>query len=281
VVESWLSNGATIVSVAILDSDLMDARVPKPALAAGFSNEPIGTHTGKTMMLAELRLLLAAAPGNVDLETYRRAAIDANALAKSTAANRNNTLKYMKQLYGLRPELPVFTALRELWPAEHADQPVLAVLCAAARDVILRITANVVLAKPPGTAVPASELTAEIASEYPGRYSSSTLRNFGQNIASSWTHAGLLVGVRDKRRARPVVNVPAAVYALYLGHLEGVAGPNLFATRWARILDRTEAELRDLAESASRSGWVEYRSSGGMTELGFRHLDDLTGWRAS
>ena len=33
--------------------------VPEAAFAAGFSNEPIGTHIGKTMMLPELRLLLA------------------------------------------------------------------------------------------------------------------------------------------------------------------------------------------------------------------------------
>lgn len=265
----------------MLDADLIDPRVPDRALAAGFSNEPIGTHTGKTMMLSELRLLLAAAPGEVDFPTYREAAVDGNALAKSTAANRNNTLKYLKQLYGLRPDLPVFSALRELWAIDHADQPMLAALCATARDVILRITSSVVLATPIGAAVPATELAARIASAYPGRYSPSTLRNFGQNIASSWTHAGLLEGVRDKRRRRPVVHTPAAVYALYLGHLEGVAGPALFATRWARILDRTEADMRDFADSASRSGWLEYRSSGGMTEIGFRHLDAVTGWGAT
>jgi len=39
-----------------------DVLVSEGALAAGFSNKPIGTHTGKTMMLPELRLLLAALP---------------------------------------------------------------------------------------------------------------------------------------------------------------------------------------------------------------------------
>jgi hypothetical protein len=280
-VESLASHGTTIVSVTILHADLIDPRVSERALAAGFSNEPIGTHTGKTMMLAELRLLLAAAPGEVGFDAYRRAAVDGNALEKSTATNRSNTLKYLKQLYGLRPDIPVFAALRELWPAEHADQPMLAALCATARDVVFRITTGVVLDTPIGAAVPATELTARIASAYPSRYSPSTLRNFGQNIASSWTHAGLLEGVRAKRRRRPVVHTPAAVYALYLGHLEGVAGPALFATRWARILDRTEADMRDFADSASRSGWLEYRSSGGMTEIGFRHLDSVTGWSAT
>ena len=76
--------------------------VPERALAAGFSNSPIGTHTGKTMMLHELRLLLAAVPGPAEFGDYQRAAVELNALGKSTAANRGNTLMYLKQLYGLR-----------------------------------------------------------------------------------------------------------------------------------------------------------------------------------
>jgi hypothetical protein len=85
-------------------------------------------------------------------------------------------------------------------------------------------------------------------------------------------------GVRNKRRAKPSVDMAAVVYAMYLGHLEGTAGPALFTTRWAGLLDREASELRAHAEIAARSGWLEYRSSGGMTEITFRHLDDLTGW---
>lgn len=70
-------------------------------MAAGFSNGPIGTHTGKTMMLPELRLLMVAAPGHADFEAYRNAAVDDNALGKTTTANRLNTLMYLKQLSGL------------------------------------------------------------------------------------------------------------------------------------------------------------------------------------
>jgi hypothetical protein len=71
------------------------------------------------------------------------------------------------------------------------------------------------------------------------------------------------------------------VYALYLGHLEGDVGPALFATRWARVLGAPEADLRAMAEAAARSGWLDYRSSGGMTEITFQHLDGVTGWRRS
>lgn len=252
--------------------------VREPAVAAGFSNSPIGTHTGKTMMLSELRILLAAVPGRAGFADYQRAATVENALGKSTAANRSNTLKYLKQLYALRSDVPVFSAMRELWESRYDDQPMLALLCAAARDVLLRTTAHAVMTTELGAPVTAVELTAAIDGQFPDRYSSASLRNLGQNIASSWTQAGLLVGIRDKRRAKPSVDMAAVVYAMYLGHLEGTAGPALFTTRWAGLLDREASELRAHTEQAARNGWLEYRSSGGMTEITFRHLDDLTGW---
>ena len=132
-----------------------------------------------------------------------------------------------------------------------------------------------------GSQVAATELSAGIAQAFAGRYSAATLRNLGQNIASTWTQAGLLSGTKDKRRSTPKADAAAVVYALYLGHLEGFAGPALFTTRWARILDGNEADLKALAESVARSGWLEYRSSGGMTEITFRHLDEITGRAAA
>lgn len=252
--------------------------VPERALAAGFSNSPIGTHTGKTMMLPEIRLLLNAVPVDADFGEYRRAAVLENALGKSTSANRSNTLMYLKQLYALRGDVPVFAAMRELWSARHDDQPTLAVLCAAARDVLLRATASHVVALPVGAVLLASDLSSEIERQFPHRYSAATLKNLGSNIAASWTQAGLLAGHREKHRASRPVDVAAVVYALYLGHLEGLAGPSLFASRWVQMLDESEAGMRAHAEQASRKGWLEYRSSGGMTEITFRHLDALTGW---
>lgn len=230
------------------------------------------------MMLSELRRLLAAVPARAPFADYQHAATLENALGKSTAANRSNTVKYLKQLYALRPDVPVFSAMRELWDSRHGDQPMLALLCAAARDVLLRTTAHAVIATPVGAPVTASELSAAIAFQFPDRYSAASLRNLGQNIASSWTQAGLLVGVRNKRRTKPSVDIAAVVYAIYLGHLEGTAGPALFTTRWAGLLDREASELRAYAELAARNGWLEYKSSGGMTEITFRHLDELTGW---
>ena len=240
---------------------------------------PIGTHTGKTMMLQELRLLLAAAPGPVDFPEYQRVAVQENALDKATAANRSNTLMYLKQLYGLRPDIPVFAAMRELWPVRHEDQPAIALLCAAARDVLLRTTAEVVVSAPVGSSVGGADLAAHLAERYPGRYSASSLKNLGQNIASSWTQGGLLAGARDKHRTSPVVNAPAAVYALYSRTSGGLC-------RAGVVQHDVGSSSRSERGGPARPGRVRgaerlarYRSSGGMMEITFHHLDGVTDWR--
>jgi hypothetical protein len=80
----------------------MRLELPASLVAAGASNDPIGTHTSKTMMLPELRLLLAAAPGPVPLREYARAAVEDNALRKSTTATRKKTLSMLRQVGRIR-----------------------------------------------------------------------------------------------------------------------------------------------------------------------------------
>lgn len=90
--------GATLFAMRTTESPVSGVLVPDGALAAGFSNSPIGTHTGKTMMLPELRLLLSAVRGPVEFADYQRATIDENALAKSTAANRGSAAPAVRRL---------------------------------------------------------------------------------------------------------------------------------------------------------------------------------------
>jgi hypothetical protein len=64
---------------------------------------------------------------------------------------------------------------------------------------------------------------------------------------------------------------------MYLAHLTGVSGKRLFDTVWTSILDRSPAELETLAGRASRQGWIDYRTSGGMVDVTFRHLETAAG----
>lgn len=227
-------------------------------------------------MLNELEVLLDATSQDAAYEDYATAIVDENVLAKSTRATREKSLRHLRELYALRTEVPLFAGLRALWVADARARPLLALLCAAARDPLLRSTADVVLEAPPGTTLTAAAFSEAVERSFPGRFTRGVLARIGRNVASSWTQSGHLRGRASKVRSL-VQPTPAAVaYALHLGHLQEATGTALFRTLWVRLLDVSETDVRELAGAASRLGWVGYRASAGMTEVTFRHLETLS-----
>src|SRR5689334_3122493 len=75
--------------------------VSDQAVRGGLSNSRAGSHTSKTMMLRELRALLAAAPGPASPQEYASAVIEGNVLDKATSATRAKTLLHLRHLYTL------------------------------------------------------------------------------------------------------------------------------------------------------------------------------------
>lgn len=246
--------------------------VPPEALASGFVNSPVGSHTSRTIMLRELRTLLATCASDAKPEDYRKAVIDDNALQKRTVTTRRASLRQLRELYALDHQVLLFRALRDLWDADEEAQPLLAVLCATARDPLLRATAVTVLDRPPGEAVTPEMLAAAVDTAFPGRYKPTVLHVVGRNTVSSWQQSGHLAGRTHKVRSRAQSRPVAVAYALLLGHLCGDSGNGLFQTLWVRLLDAPEHVVRAQAAIASREGWIDYRHAGGMTEVGFRYL---------
>lgn len=251
----------------------MRIQLPAPAIPFGFVNEPVGTHTSRTMMLVELRGLLAMVGPEGVYEAYRTAAVELNAVRKATESTRRKTFRHLRELYGLSPEIDIFRALRSVWDADPAEQPIIAALCATARDPVLRATADQILALYIDQEITPAELNAGVLAAFPGRYSPGVAARTARSIASSWQQAGLLRGRERKFRAQPYVGPASTAYSLYLGHLCGARGELLFSTLWARMLDRPIPELRTLAAVASRHGWLEYREAGGVTDVTFRHFE--------
>ena len=246
--------------------------VPQAALHYGFVNEPVGTHTSRTIMIPELVRVLAASEPSQNAAAVREVAITYNAVEKSSAAGRAKTFRHLRELYGMDPTVEVFRALRVAWNDAEEERPLLAALCAMTRDPVFRASAAVVARTPLDGALTAGVIAEEVAADFPGHYSPGVTARIGRNIASSWTQAGLLIGRTNKRR-RPATAGPVSLaYAMYLGHLAGASGKRLFDTAWTSILDQSPAELESLAERASRQGWIEYRASGGMIDVTFRHL---------
>jgi hypothetical protein len=148
----------------------------------------------------------------------------------------------------------------------------LACLAAAARDPLLRDTTPFVVAVPVGAVVDSKDVAKHLGEKYSGRFSVATLTSTSQNLASSWTQAGYLTGRLNKKRTRPVVTPVLVTYALLLGYLGGTRGKMLLDTIWTRMLDRTSAEIADLATDASKQGWLNYKAVGPVVEITFPGL---------
>ncbi len=245
---------------------------PESALHLGFDNGPGGAHTSRTMMLSELRLLLATCHPSATYEEYRAASVEENCLLKQTATTRLRSLRALRELYGLDRRVLIFRALRDLWEVDEGAQPLLACLCANARDPLLRSSADVVLATAPGEPVTARGLSAAITNAFPGRYNPAILLKIGWNAVSSWEQSGHAARAQPKVRAQARSSPTAVAYALLLGHLCDVRGDLLFDTFWSHLLDAPPNVLHEQALAAHQHGWLEYRRSGDITEVSFRYL---------
>lgn len=237
--------------------------------ALGFRFGINGPHAARTMMLDELRLLLGHTDPRTSRADYAAAIVDGNVLGKSTRTARVLTLRYLSALYSLDATSPIFRALRRLWPLNEAAQPLLALAAALARDPLLRATQDFILGQPVGAAVPREAIEQFLDKTYPERFSSASLKSFAQNIAGTWTAAGLLSGHRNKTRSHPHAHPESVALLLFLGYLSGRTGQRLFSSEWTDVLGRSPDELEALAKSASYRGFLVFMNAGGVKEVRF------------
>jgi hypothetical protein len=233
-----------------------------------------GPSTSQTIMVSSLRRLLSELPPDAAQGAYRSAVMDENVLGKATTGGRKWAFRRLRQLYALDPQSLLFRALRDLWEHDANGQPLLALLCALARDPVLRASAAVIVGSAPGEVVTTSDFQAAIDGKFPAAYKENTLHTAARNVASSWDQAGYLhqEGRRSKIRTRVRPTSAATAYALMLGYLGGGRGQALFDTLWVRVLDQPPSHLLDLAATASQQGMLELRQAGGVIEVGFRQL---------
>jgi hypothetical protein len=239
-----------------------------------------GPSTSQTIMVESLQQLLEAVPRDARAADYQLAVMDENVLGRQTSRAREWTFRQLRRYYGLNPEILLFRALRDLWDDDVRGQPVLALLCALARDPVLRSTTDVILEAAVGDALEPVDFRRAIEATFPGAYGEKTLKTTAANVASSWYQAGFLekAGRTERFRSEPAITAGDLAYALLLGHLQDVRGALLFETAWAGILDRPTSRLTDLAALASQQGLIEFKQSGGVVEVGFsvllRPIDD-------
>jgi len=239
------------------------------AEALGFRSAPGGVHLSKTMMLAELAAILDRLPVSDPAEVERAVVVD-NLLGKPTGSARRLVLARLNTLYGILTPRPIQLAALRLWPRNAAGRPVLALLCALAREPLLRQSARPVLEARPGAPVRWPDLAGAILAEHPDRYSPKMLKSLAQNCVSSWTQSGHLQGRVNKRRCLADPSPEAAAYAALLGSLAGFGGPALLRSPWMRLLDRSEADLLSLLRRAESAGLARVKAGGGVIQIDVR-----------
>jgi hypothetical protein len=228
-----------------------------------------GPHAARTMMLDELRLLLAHTDACATRADYAEAVVEHNVLGKPTRKARELSLRYLVALYGLDASNPILRAMRRLWPSSEAAQPMLALCVALARDPLLRSTQDFILSQPVGTPVPREAVERFLEQAYPERFSPASLKSFAQNVAGTWTAAGLLSGYRNKVRAQPPAHPESIALLLFLGYLSGRTGQRLFTSEWTNLVGGSSGELEALANSASHRGLLVFMNAGGVKEVRF------------
>lgn len=241
---------------------------PRRSEAAGVRLAGGGVHQSKTMMLKELSAHRAAA--KADLSSPATLIIEQNILGKHTASARKLALARLNGLYGIVKPNPISRVLFGLWPLDVRGRPILALLCALARDALLRDTASAVLPAPLGVSVRWPVIAATLEGQHPRRFSENMLRSLSRNCASTWTQSGHLRGRRKKLRVRAQPTATAAAYAALIATVCGFGGPALIDSPWLAVLDRPRDERLSLLRQAEAQGLVRVRTAGDMLEISAR-----------
>lgn len=239
----------------------------------GFRFERGGAHSSRTMMLDELTALLdyMNCPEATKAD-YLNAIEQDNCLGKRSGKTRRLTYKHLAELYSLDTGHVLFRALLYFWQRDEAGRPMLALLATYARDSIFRASAPMILKTPEGSVITRDSVEELIDNLEPGRFSKATLKSTAQNINSSWTKSGHLTGRNKKVRSQATPTAGSAAYALLLGYLAGARGQGLFSTEYTRLLDCSREKTIELAEQASRRGWITYKRVGDVIEVLFPNL---------
>ncbi|HQC71880.1 MAG TPA: hypothetical protein PLE42_04080, partial [Candidatus Competibacteraceae bacterium] len=213
----------------------------------GFRFAISGAHAARTMMLNDLRLLMAHTAANARRPDYAAAVVTDNVLGKPTQKARQLALRHLVTLYGLDPANPLFRALRQLWPLNESAQPLLAFAVALARDPLLRATQAFFLSQPLGSTVHRERVEQFLRAAFADRFSPASLTSFAQNISGTWTAAGLLQGRTRKIRVIAPSQPESLAFLLFLSYLEGRTDQRLFTSDWLNLLGCAPDELETLA----------------------------------
>lgn len=205
-------------------------------------------------------------------EEYLKAILEDNCLGKRSGRTRSLSVRHLVSLYALDPDITLFKALLYFWNRDKKSRPLLALLSTIARDSIFRSSISFVFSFSEGQIISREALEKYIDNLEPDRFSKVTLTSTAKNINSTWTKSGHLTGRVKKVRSTPQATAGAVAYALFLSYLTGERGEALFTTQYTKALDCSFEKAIELAEEASRKGWIVLKRVGTVIEVQFPNL---------
>lgn len=241
----------------------------------GFSFAAGGPHLARTMMLPDLESLLEDGRIENSREQFCSAIEDENVLGKPSAQSRKLAFRHLAKLYALDQSVPLYSAFSFLWKRDPESRPLLALLVAYVRDSVLRSSAPFIFDLQPNAPFDREALEQYIDGLWPGRFSPATLKSTAQNIAGTWTQSGHLVGRSKKRRQTAKPGPGAISLALLISHIQDDRGILLFESEFVKLLDCSPIPAIELAETASRKGWIKVKRIGKVVDVDFPRLTPM------
>ena len=247
----------------------MDEKLQMNLVKQGFKYGKSGAHAARSMMIKELRLLFEATDITASYQDYEQAIINQNVLQKTTENSRKITLRHLRDLYGLSPDIRIFNVFRKWWDVSEDSQPVLALQLAIARDPLLRGSVDIVLQHSPGEILSRRDIETYLIGDDPDRFSTASLTSFARNINGTWTQAGYLTGKSKKIRTQAKISFVNTAFALFLAQCQDLSGQRMFNSQWCKLLNQEQEELYRLAYAASLRGLLTFKHASDVIEVTF------------
>lgn len=223
-------------------------------------------------MVLEMAALVRAVPRAVTKEDFARAILDENALDKPTLASRKKSLRHLTELYGLDPSTALFRVLLNLAHSDVDSLPQLCLVCAYARDPLLRRSFDLIRTLRLGEILERVSMEKHLEAGFPARFSAATRRSLARNVNTTWTFGGHLAGKVKKSRRLPDPRPVSAAYAMFVGYLSGLRGERLLDSPYAALVAPTRSQLQAALSVASARGLLSLKQAAGIVEFDFSSL---------
>lgn len=257
-----------------LPSDLaaLERRFVPRLNALGFRFGASGGLLSRTMMLAELKLILGGTRESASLAEISEVVLTDNLLGKPTSASRRKSLDHLVELYGLDSSKALFRVFRRLATMEPDSVPILALVCVFCRDAQLRASFCVIRSLKLGEQLHREHVERFMSACFPQRFSPAMLMSLAQNTSASWTAAGHLSGRIKKTRTHPAPRPLAVAFALLAGYLVGLRGQSLLQSEFGALASAQASVIPSQLALASARGLLGFKYSGGVVEFDFSPL---------